>query len=39
MVEFKVKIYKRDKLVGESKDDFIELYDIYIDWNVKMFLE
>ena len=35
MVDFKAKIYKRDKLVGESKGDFIEFYDIYIDWNVK----
>lgn len=39
MVDFKAKIYKRDKLVGESKGDFIEFYDIYIDGNVKMFLE
>lgn len=39
MVDFKAKIYKRDKLVGESKGDFVEFYDIYIDGNVKMFLE
>lgn len=39
MVDSKVKIYKRDKLVGKSKGDFIEFYDIYIDGNVKMFLE
>ena len=35
MVDFKAKIYKRDKLVGESKGDFIEFYDIYIEGNVK----